>query len=130
MIGGIDINIFDNYNDIKNELKLFKQRLKLIEKYEKKVNYERKTLNEIIVLQTNLLHQIEDDIKKLSGIENELYCEIVVNGIKVSKAIEKIATEENISVSTLWKNYYPSVKKRINALNLILSNENKENILN
>ena len=37
--------------------------------------------------------------------------------MRVSKAIEKISLEEDKDVSTLWKNYYPKVKKRIDQLN-------------
>lgn len=59
---------------------------------------------------------MEQDLKSLNGIENKLYNEIVINGTKVSKAIDKIAFEENKDISTLWKNYYPKVKKKIDDL--------------
>ena len=67
---------------------------------------------------------MENDLQNLSGIENKLYYEIVINGTNVTKAIDKVATNEFIDTSTLWKNYYPKVKKEIDKLYLLLSKEN------
>lgn len=36
--------------------------------------------------------------------------------MNVSKAIEKIAEQEDKDVSTIWKNYYPKVKDKINEM--------------
>lgn len=124
------INVFDNYYNTKLELESFKKRLNLISVYEKQFKEEKKQLKEMITFQEKILNQIENDLKDLTGIKNILYKEIVFNGTKVTKSIDKIAHELRKDPSTLWKNYYPDVKKRINALNLILNNENKENVLN
>ena len=60
--------------------------------------------------------RMEEDIKELKGVEYKLYNEIVFNGINVTKAIEKVSFDEYLDISTLWKNYYPSVKEKINEL--------------
>ena len=117
---------FNKYSNVKYEMEIFKERLQLISKYEERFNEEKKELNELINFQTIILTKIEEHLNKLNGIENKLYSEIIINGLKVSKAIEKIAFEEEKDVSTLWKNYYPKVKKHINELDLIIFNKNKK----
>lgn len=123
------INIFDNYYNTKLELKSLKKRLNLISVYEKQFKEEKKQLKKIIIFQEKNLNQIENDLKDLTGIKNKIYKEIIVNGTSITKAIDKIADEEGKDPSTLWKNYYPDVKKRIIALNLLSNDENKENVL-
>lgn len=120
------MNKFDNYQNTKYELEVFKKRLNLVLKYEKLVSEEKSELNEIICLQTRLLSQMGKDLQMLDGIENKLYSEIVIKGMKISKAIDKIAFEEEKDISTLWKNYYPKVKKRIDELYLIMDNDDLE----
>lgn len=122
------INIFDNYYNTKLELDSFKKRLNLISEYQKNFRKEKKQLKKIIEIQEKVLNQIENDLKELTGIENKIYQEIVINGITVTKAIEKVARELGKDPSTLWKYYYPDVKKRIIALNLLSDNETKENL--
>lgn len=124
------IHIFDNYYNTKLELESFKKRLNLISVYEKQFKEEKKQLKEIITFQENILNQIENDLKNLTGIKNQIYKEIVINGNNVTKSIDKIASEVGKDPSTLWKNYYPDVKKRIRKLDLLSNDENKENILN
>lgn len=122
-MGGIIINIFDNYQNTKHELGIFEKRLNLILKYEERFKEEKIKLNEMIALQKKILFQMEKDLKELDGIENKLYSEIVINGMRVSKAIDKIAMEEEKDVSTLWKNYYPKVKRKIDNLYMVTSGE-------
>lgn len=124
------IHIFDNYYNTRLELESFKKRLNLISVYEKQFKEEKKQLKEMITFQENILNQIENDLKNLTGIKNKIYKEIVINGNNVTKSIDKIAHELGKDPSTLWKNYYPDVKKRIIALNLLSNDENKENVLN
>lgn len=116
----------DSYNNTKYELCIMEKRLKLISNYGKKIDIEKKILNDTIMVQKEILCQMEQVLKKLNGVENKLYNEIVINGMKVSKAIEKIALEEEKDVSTLWKNYYPNVKKKIDELYLSISSESLE----
>ena len=41
---------------------------------------------------------------------------LLAKKMNVSKAIEKIAEQEDKDVSTIWKNYYPKVKDKINEM--------------
>ena len=111
------MNKFDTYQNTKHELNLYKKRLDMLLKYELQLTKEKEILDNTINSQIELLNQMEKDLENLNGIENRLYFEIVVKGISVSKAIEKISFEEGKDVSTLWKNYYPKVKKQIEKLN-------------
>lgn len=119
------MNRIDSYENTKIELEIFKKRLDLILKYEEIIREEKKSIYEIINLQTKLLDQMKEDLKQLNGIESKLYVEIVINGMKVSRAIDKVAFEEEKDISTLWKNYYPQVKKKIEHLDSMMDNEDK-----
>lgn len=117
------MNILNNYSDTVYELNILKKRLKLLLNYESEINLEKNKLINLIDNNQKVIKQMEDDLQKLSGIENKLYYEIVINGNNVTKAIDKVASNEFIDTSTLWKNYYPKVKKIIDNLYLLLSNE-------
>ena len=110
------MNDLNYYRDIKYEINILENRLELISEYEQKLLNEKKMINATLCLQKKILNQIEVNLKKLSGIESKLFAEIVINGTNVTKAIEKIAVEESKDISTLWKNYYPNVKEKINEL--------------
>lgn len=45
-----------------------------------------------------------------------IYYEVVVNGLSVTKAIDRVSYKVDKDSSTLWKNYYPKVKQKIMAL--------------
>lgn len=109
----------DNYINTKIELNSLINRLELITQQEKDILVEKDMINKAISHYTKIIKIMEEDICNLSGIENKLYKEIVINGTTVSKSIEKISIEENKDVSTLWKNYYPNVKKKIEKLSNI-----------
>ena len=120
----------DNYQNTKCELDLIEKRLNLISQYEKILVEEKNRLNELEEFHKKIITKMEEDLLDLSGVENKLYCEIVLKGINVTKAIDKIAYEEDLDVSTLWKNYYPKIKRKINDLNLVKKTKNfdRENI--
>lgn len=110
------MNDLNYYRDIKYEINILENRLELISEYEQKLLNEKEMINATLCLQKKILNQIEVNLKKLSGIESKLFAEIVINGTNVTKAIEKIAVEESKDISTLWKNYYPNIKEKINEL--------------
>lgn len=59
---------------------------------------------------------MDNDLRELIGIENMLYYEIMVKGLNVTKAVDKVSFKYNKDVSTIWKNYYPKVKDKIEKL--------------
>lgn len=115
--------IYDTYFNTRIELNNLKNRMNLILKYEQEYRQEKAKLRKIIEIQEKQLFQIEQDLSKMTGIQNRLYYEIVMNGLKITKAIEKIAEEEQMDISTIWKNYYPEVKEKINLLSNDINNK-------
>ena len=62
------------------------------------------------------LDNMSETLGKMSGIEYQLYYEIVVKGVSITKAVENIATANNKETDTIWKNYYRKIKKYIKKL--------------
>lgn len=73
------------------------------------IAYQQKN---IIKLQ-GYMDTMSDILGKMSGIEHQLFYEIVYNGVKITKAVENIADETGKDTSTIWKNYYSKIKKDI-----------------
>jgi len=111
--------MIDTYNNLTLEADILKHRINIINTYEEILCLEKDKLNDLLKVQTEIIYLIEKDMCQLTGIENKLYKEIVINGMNVSKAIDKVSLEEGKDVSTLWKNYYPNVKKKIEKLSII-----------
>lgn len=62
------------------------------------------------------LDDMESTLSKLKGIEYSLYYEIVVNGLNVSKAVDKVARDFDKDSQTIWKNHYRKIKKYIKTI--------------
>lgn len=65
------------------------------------------------------LKRMETTLKDLDGMGADLYKEIIINGNKVSKAVEKIAERYNKDVSTIWRLYHREVKEYVNMLKIV-----------
>ncbi len=98
---------------MKYEVNLLENRLKMIKQYEKYLLEERHKLEDMIYLQSESLDQISLKLNVSQNIEYKLFKEIMINGLSVTKAIEKVALEESKDESTLWRYYYPKVKEKI-----------------
>ena len=53
------------------------------------------------------------NLKQTTGIENELFTLIAVDGYKPTKAVEKIAEKYKKEPRTIWEYNYPKIKKEI-----------------
>ena len=79
-------------------------------------------VEEIIYQQTNInkfqhyLDIMNDILSKMSGIEYQLFYEIVYNGTPITKAVENIALDNDKDTSTIWKNYYNRIKKDVKKI--------------
>lgn len=122
------MHVIKNYLNTEKELNSIKLRLSLLELYEKKIKEEKISLEKLSQDLEKLLQRMDNHTKELSGIENELYYQIVVRKLNVTKAVDFVAYKENKDPSTIWKLYYPKVKKKINELNSILSSESQVSI--
>ena len=59
------------------------------------------------------LRSMKETFKTLTGIENELFRFIVIDGLGKSKAVNKIAEKYGKEPRTVWKLYYPKIKEEI-----------------
>lgn len=82
-----------------------------------------KSLSEEIKYQQNNIDKLQsyinsmnDSLSKMKGIEYQLYYEIVVKGVNVTKAVENIADKNNKDTSVIWKKYYKKIKKDVNKI--------------
>lgn len=62
------------------------------------------------------LNDMNDSLSKMTGIEYQLFYEIVYKGTHISKAVDIIADNNSIEPITIWKNYYKKIKKYINKI--------------
>ena len=65
---------------------------------------------------TACLADMTDALSRMVGIEYELYYEIVVNRKKITRAVEYIAERYDKDTQTIWKYYYPKIKKDVECL--------------
>lgn len=82
-----------------------------------------KSLAEEITYQQEIVDKLQgyldimsESLSKISGIEYQLFYEIVYKGINITKAVENIAFANDKEVDTIWKNYYRKIKKYIKKL--------------
>lgn len=107
------------YVNLKSELNLINLNIEAITKKEE---YLKTTKMELKKLATNLeimVNKIENELKKLKGVEKELLTEIVVKGKNVTRAVDVVSFTYDMDPSTIWKNYYPKVKKILISLDLL-----------
>ena len=65
---------------------------------------------------TACLNEMGDALGRMSGIEYELYFEIVVKRGRITRAVEYIAEKYDKDTQTIWKYHYPKIKKDIKRL--------------
>jgi hypothetical protein len=82
----------------------------------KSLNQEIEEVEKDIKTLNGHLENMRDDMLKLTGIESAIYCEIVINGSNISKAVEKVAFDNEKEPVTLWKYNYPKIKKYLKKL--------------
>lgn len=102
-------------NDLSVEIDILKDLLTSSEK-------DKLEIEDRINRKTLILEKCKRNLEKLS--DNQVCYRIylnILNGMSVSKAIEKVADENYInnvkpsSSETIWKYYYPNLKKIINV---------------
>ena len=76
------------------------------------IAYEQKNVNKL----KGYMGKLDDILSKMTGIEYELFYEIVYNGTNITKAVEHIAEENDKEPQTIWKNYYRNIKKEIKKI--------------
>lgn len=108
--------MIENYLNTKKIIETIHLRIEAIEHVQNSFTKEKETLLSLKEDLNLIINKIEIHLGEMKGIEHKLYYEIVVNGLNPNKAVEKVSMYNDISVSAIWKNYYPKVKEKIREL--------------
>ncbi len=76
------------------------------------IEYQREIVDNL----QQYLNLMNDTLGKMSGIEYDLFYEIAVKGIRVSRAVSAIAERFNRDDQTIWKYHYSKIKKDLRTL--------------
>ena len=76
------------------------------------IEYEQQNVDKL----QGYLDTMSESLSKMTGIEYQLFYEIVYKGVKITRAVENIATANDVEPVTIWKNYYKKIKKYINRI--------------
>ena len=77
------------------------------------IEYEQEHITRL----QDCINNLNDSLGKMTGIEYQLFYEIVYKGIKITKAVENIADINDIEPQTIWKNYYKKIKRYLYKIN-------------
>lgn len=79
---------------------------------EQEINEQRDEITKL----DHYIRLIDSTLNGLSGLEADLYRYIVKDGMKISKAVEKVAELNYKDTSTIWRMYHRTIKTDINKL--------------
>lgn len=78
------------------------------------IEYQRTIVDKL----TRYITDMSETLGRMKGIEYALYFEIVVNGVRISRAVSNIAERYGKDDGTIWKYHYPQIKKEIKKLRM------------
>lgn len=104
---------FENYINSKADLKLTKLNIETIDIKSKELENIKKEYNKYAERLAEVINSMEISLKELKGIEQKLAYYILVDGLNATKAVDKVSFDYDLDTSTIWKNYYPKVKKEL-----------------
>ena len=65
---------------------------------------------------TKTLRDMRKNLKRMEGLEFQLYRAIVINGQKVTEAVQTIAEKNYISEQRVWKYHYAKIREEVEKL--------------
>ena len=77
------------------------------------IEYQRTVVDKFM----RYLTEMNETLSRMSGVEYALYYEIVVKGVRISRAVESIAEKYGKDTQTIWKYYYKNIKKDVKKVN-------------
>ncbi len=83
------------------------------------ITYQQENVDKI---QSNV-NDMNSILSKLTGIEYELYYEIIVKGMGISKAVDNIAERYDKDTRTIWKYHYRNIKRYVKKVINIKKND-------
>ena len=78
------------------------------------IEYQREIVDKL----ARYIKDMGDALDRMNGIEYSLYYEIVVKGVRISRAVSNIAERYNKDDQTIWKYHYPKIKKEVKKLRM------------
>ena len=76
--------------------------------------YQQENVNKI----QNYINSMDGILKKMIGIEYQLFYEIACKGVPITKAVELIAERNELDTRTVWRNHYKKIKKYVKKLTM------------
>lgn len=76
------------------------------------IDYQRTVVDKL----TYYVNVMSETLGKMTGIEYNLYYEIVIRGVRPSKAVSDIAERYSLEDRAVWKYHYSKIKKYITIL--------------
>lgn len=67
------------------------------------------------------LAEMTETLTKTTGIEHELYKEIVINDVPITQAVKKTAEAYKKDERTIWKYHYSKIKKDLKFLEKVIT---------
>lgn len=108
--------IKEGYTNLAKEKEFLELRMNVILQYQDHLKKEKNNLEILLKRNQEIQEKIKKSLESLKGIENNLYKSIIIEGIPVTKAVDKASFLFDLDPSTIWKSYYPNVKKLIEEL--------------
>lgn len=76
------------------------------------IEYQRAVVDRL----QRCINEMSETLSKMTGIEYTLYYEIVVKGVRISRAVSNVAEQYGKDDHTVWKYHYSRIKKDIKKL--------------
>lgn len=116
------------YVNLKNDLDLIKENIDYLKEKRNTISAIIENLEKEEIKMESTKETMESFLKELKGVEQELAINILVKGFNPTRSVDKVAYSYDLNPSTIWKIYYPKVKKMIDEM-LITSESKEQNII-
>lgn len=63
-----------------------------------------------------VLKRIRAALRKMEGLEFQLYVAIVIDGKTVTEAVQEVAEQNYISEQAVWRYHLPKIKEELDAI--------------
>ena len=76
-----------------------------------------KLIKEMATL-SRVLSDMGKNLRRMKGIEYQLYSAVVIDGLNISRAVSKVAEDNFMSEQNIWATYYPKIKEELKRLEM------------
>lgn len=76
-----------------------------------------KLIKEMATL-SRVLSDMGKNLRRMKGIEYQLYSAVVIDGLNISRAVRKVAEDNFMSEQNVWRTYYPKIKEELKRLEI------------